>query len=73
MEKDFGDFEEAVATYNQGNFESPIFGHRNDLFISTINDKMKNYDLLKIIFHMQIATSLTFSPSHLLKVMPVVF
>ena len=39
MEKDFGDFEEAVAIYNQGNFESPIFGHRNDLFISTINDK----------------------------------
>ena len=39
MAEDFGDFEEAVEIYNQGNFESPIFGHRNDLFITSINDK----------------------------------
>ena len=39
METDFGDFEEAVEIYNQGNFYSPIFGHQNDLFITYINNK----------------------------------
>ena len=39
MANDFGDFEDALAIYTQGNFESPIFGHRSDLFITTVNDK----------------------------------
>ncbi len=39
MMEDLGDFEEAVEVYNQGNFQSPIFGHGNDLFITSINDR----------------------------------
>ena len=37
--EDFGDFEESLEIYNQGNFESSIFGHKNDIFITRIDDK----------------------------------